>query len=904
MQSDLAKFWGWAKTNRLAPDDARFQWLSLEDHSCDVAAVFAALVRGPFSRGLARILGDDEALIAALTGLVGLHDLGKASWTFQGREHGPMALAEARRFEWRHHTDEACALLLDEWRSVLIELRACLLPLGDIEDAADRALMRAVFSHHGKPRSGTELVALRGFTDRFRPLPGHHHDPLDLVRSLVAAFPPRRGPSPLSALSDVGARRAALHWLMGMVNLADWIGSNGAWFPLRPQRKETFDRAAAVAAALDATGLVWLGADAAETEEAAIARTLALYTDGHATALRPVQRRIVEAVTARPPEPGDVLVLEEETGGGKTLAAYLAHALLARRGLVDGLTFCLPTRAAAKAIHDGAVRVYGARFPPVLALPGYDEAGVSPLPHDQASDDTERGLPWAARSRHRFLVAPVAVGTVDQLLLGTLTVPYAHLRSCAVARNLLVVDEVHSSDPYMRELLREAVLRQRRLGGITLLMSATLGADLRARLFTPGTAGGAARGRRGPVVEWSAPVEPAAAMAAPYPVLWRRGDDPVWLGEAEARQKRVRVEPSADWALDPVAAVAARAIAAAAAGARVLVIRNTVRLARATATAIRERAPGLLLHLGQHPVCHHARYARPDRIRLDDALRAALHPDLAPRNERGVVAVTTQTAEQSLDIDADLLITDLVPADVLLQRIGRLHRNRSAAAEAARPVAWRVPVCVVLAPERAEDLLAFARAEGPRPNNWGTDRAYANVLSLVATRRLIGAGAIWTVPINNRQLVETAVGDAALHALVGELGERGEDALRRVRGKQFLDRELAGRAHFGFEDDPALDALRDRFDTRGGGEAVTRLGLQDVRLTLAKPFRSPFGERIEVITVPGYIALARQIRLDRDAPGTWRESGPDEVTITVEGHGARFVYDTFGLDLVLGDARQ
>ncbi|MGH6915582.1 MAG: hypothetical protein ACREH3_17990, partial [Geminicoccales bacterium] len=80
--------------------------------------------------------------------------------------------------------------------------------------------------------------------------------------------------------------------------------------------------------------------------------------------------------------------------------------------------------------------------------------------------------------------------------------------------------------------------------------------------------------------------------------------------------------------------------------------------------------------------------------------------------------------------------------------------------------------------------------------------------------------------------------------------------------------------------------------------------LQDVRLTLAEPFRSPFGERIEVVTVPGYIALARQIRLDRDAPGTWRESGPDEVTITVEGHGARFVYNPFGLDLVPGDPRQ
>ena len=67
--------WGWAKTNRLAPADSAFAWASLADHGCDVAAVFRALVDGPFRRPVAAVFGRmDEGVAAALEGLAGLHD--------------------------------------------------------------------------------------------------------------------------------------------------------------------------------------------------------------------------------------------------------------------------------------------------------------------------------------------------------------------------------------------------------------------------------------------------------------------------------------------------------------------------------------------------------------------------------------------------------------------------------------------------------------------------------------------------------------------------------------------------------------------------------------------------------------------------------------------------------------
>jgi CRISPR-associated endonuclease/helicase Cas3 len=95
---------------------------------------------------------------------------------------------------------------------------------------------------------------------------------------------------------------------------------------------------------------------------------------------------------------------------------------------------------------------------------------------------------------------------------------------------------------------------------------------------------------------------------------------------------------------------------------------------------------------GIKSLLHHSRYAVQDRTWLDEKLLSIFGLN---GNRGGVIAVTTQTAEQSLDIDADLLITDACPADVLLQRLGRLHRHR---------VATR-PTAVVIDPGRLDRYL-------------------------------------------------------------------------------------------------------------------------------------------------------------------------------------------------------
>ena len=186
---------------------------------------------------------------------------------------------------------------------------------------------------------------------------------------------------------------------------------------------------------------------------------------------------------------------------------------------------------------------------------------------------------WAtrgtARTARTALEAPaleapaiVAVGTVDQALMGALKVKHAHMRAAALSRSLLVIDEVHASDAYMNAIARRLVRDHLALGGHALLMSATLGSKERAA--------------------WLGQTPPGRdeATDAPYPAVWTGGAGvPLALPDDADHGREKVVHPSLIPTMDPERA-AALAIEAAERGARVLVIRNTVDAAVATWRAL------------------------------------------------------------------------------------------------------------------------------------------------------------------------------------------------------------------------------------------------------------------------------------------------------------------------------
>lgn len=88
----------------------------------------------------------------------------------------------------------------------------------------------------------------------------------------------------------------------------------------------------------------------------------------------------------------------------------------------------------------------------------------------------------------------------------------------------------------------------------------------------------------------------------------------------------------------------------------------------------------------------HAQFLMPDRAEKEEELRRNLGKTSTAAQRDRRILVGTQVLEQSLDIDFDLLVTDLCPMDLLLQRIGRLQRHL----RPDRPAGLETAVCAVL----------------------------------------------------------------------------------------------------------------------------------------------------------------------------------------------------------------
>lgn len=826
---------------------------SLVDHSADVAAVFAALLRQPtIRRRLAAAAGLSDlgpVVCARLTALVFLHDIGKANRGFQARIDLQAALVG--------HIDELAWVFHGEDRSKepICEALAERIGLDRFSDwfADSFSMLEAVFAHHGRPWRREDAP------DSLR------HWKAAADRDPVASLAPLRAKLDLwfvEAFANEPAFKdtpAFQHAFAGLVMLADWLGSDEQFFPFANDRdpdRIVFARPRALKA-LEETGLA--------VEQ--FRSILAAASPDFAVAFgfrepRPIQRAIAD-LRAR------LAVLEADTGSGKTEAALWLFKILFESGDVDSLYFALPTRVAATQMFGRIKRFRDRIFPEgkrpgvVLAVPGqtlFDAAELTRLPdfEVQWSDGDRRPDRWAAESPKRFLAAPIAVGTIDQALLGAVKVKHAHLRGGLLLRSLLVVDEVHASAIYATELLAELLCSHVGAGGHALLLSATLGGAARAKLLgTPQPDAATAEAISYPVLSWAeAGVEKHQSVTGP-------GSD-----------KRVEV------ALVPVLtdpkAVAARALQAAEQGACVLVIRNTVAAAMATARAVEELAgpeSPLLFRVEGVPAAHHSRFALEDRRRLDAAVEDRLGK--ARATGAGCVVCGSQTLEISLDLDADLLISDLAPVDVLLQRMGRLHRHGR-----GRPAGFEKARIILLAPDD-RDLTAAGLTRYGLGALKGGGGVYPDLRIIEATWRLAESHPLWSIPSMNRRLVEAATHPERLLAIeaadprFGESGmaQEGRDAAQRHMARNaLLDRSV-----------PFSRCVIPRDEHFG-----TRLGEGDRLISFDPPRIGPFGGAISTLRLPAFLLKGVP---DEAEPAIVVDSGG---ALTFQLGDAVFRYDSFG----------
>ncbi|MCX8499412.1 MAG: CRISPR-associated helicase Cas3' [Caulobacteraceae bacterium] len=770
----------------------------LAHHCADVAAVMVALLsRSTYRRRAEAACGHPltDAQIACLAALAFLHDIGKLAPGFQAKGRPEIA-----NVEHRGHLEAGWLWTRSNRQGALAGAITYLANFPKID-----LWLTVIFAHHGRPTAcpTAGLVASAYFLH-----PSYDWEAEETVigQALVAWFPEIRShipPDPTPVFS---------HFFAGLLTLADWIGSDRDAFPFEPDFYTDY----------------WLTARRQANERiAALGLTAAgLYLKGEPSwglvSAHPAPRA-AQSAAANIPSTERLLLLEAETGSGKTEAALWRFAALVAAGEVDALYFAVPTRAAARQLFRRVNETMQRMFvnPPeaVLAIPGQamaGEAALQKLPDFSVLWDDQQRRParWAAEHSARFLAARIAVGTVDQITLGALQVKFAHLRGATLSRSLLVIDEVHASDAYMTEVQHAMVSDHLRLGGHVILMSATLGAKARRK--------------------WLGQADASfeADIAVPYPAVWtRRG--PAAIPTDENARKDVHVGVARGWSGAEAAALARRS---AEKDARVLVIRNTVDMAQATFLACRDAAPNLLLDVDGTPTLHHGRFAAEDRARLDRAVERCIGKD-SPLGGR--IVIGSQTLEQSLDLCADLLITDLCPMDVLLQRIGRLHRHRR-----ARPAGFEAARVIVLTPKGGLDPLT-RRPEnglGANPDGPSFGGIYVDVPGLAATLAEIETRPLWQIPAMNRGLVEAATHPEAVDRAASANG--WQDYHQRVVGRSLAHARAAGLVLLDREKPiamfPTEDAIR------------TRLGEEGVVLTLPTGTIGAFGQPIRTLALPAH----------------------------------------------------
>ena len=317
--------------------------------------------------------------------------------------------------------------------------------------------------------------------------------------------------------------------------------------------------------------------------------------------------------------PHRITLVRAGCGSGKTIAAYLWAA---RKHPGKRIYVCYPTMGTATEGYRDYLRDADLDAKLVHGLAHIDMKILS-VPEDESdmpSEETEQHPTVADTSALDLWSTPVVSCTVDTVL-GLL---HNHRRGIqawpSIANSVIVFDEIHSYDNGLFQSLRRFI---RELPGIPcLLMTASL---------------------------------PAAGLQALKEDLASTGET---LGELDGPKElegylRYQHLPAHDpWhALEQAKNE----------GKKVLWVVNTVNAALDLADTAAER--------GFEPILYHSRFRYLDRLekhkKVIDRFKESGH----------VLAISTQVAEMSLDLSANLLITQVAPIPALIQRLGRLNRR-------------------------------------------------------------------------------------------------------------------------------------------------------------------------------------------------------------------------------------
>lgn len=739
-QPNLSIFW--AKTSK--DKDSPHGYHPLLCHLIDVANVaremWQSVLPEAARASLARELGvSDEEACAIVAWLVGVHDLGKASPPFALRdkvEHlhrlyddTPFSAsvngrAPAREAPHGFVTTHALP-------EILCEL--------DFPKRVAKQLAVVIGGHHGTFPRSEKLIQLKA--------PNRIGTPVwqtarrDIAHELARLF---QVPTEKFSALKPNLDNAALMWIAGLTTVADWIGSNQTYFKCHIEDANHLPVIDFVGYAEDSqskarealTKLGWTGWQTPIDE-----RSFEELFPSKFPNRRPVQNAAVAlAETTGALTSHGIVIVEAPMGEGKTEAAMYLADYWSVQLKTRGCYFALPTQATSNQMFlrvrdflrvraDGQVTLQLLHGNAALitdfelllnegkeALDTYHVADIHGDDKGQNISTREASViaaEWFTR-RKCGLLAPFGVGTIDQSLLAALQTPHVFVRLFALAHKVIIIDEVHAYDAYMSTLLERLLAWLAALRSPVILLSATLPRHRRTRLLQAYTSG---------LTETASSLAPALAdieSKASYPRLtWAnaKGCDAVHIAPSPDNTRTLHLE----WleAFDNARSSNTHADAAIAhpLGARlrsiltddtdgtlrgcVAVICNTV----ARAQEVYQSLCAYFATADDKPQFDllHARFLFHQRAEREArTLERFGKPSLTSTEDtdthrpRCAILVATQIIEQSLDIDFDLMISELAPVDLLLQRAGRLHRHTR---REPRPPKLQRPTLMLIKPE-------------------------------------------------------------------------------------------------------------------------------------------------------------------------------------------------------------
>ena len=573
------------------------------------------------------LLLDTEEMCAFLGYWASLHDIGKIEYMFQSKD--PQTRDRLQKEGWVD--GEFFSASIRHERTSVEVLKRIWKQMGIPRNA--RKFFAGVIGLHHQGKSG-EVSRTQGV--QWQQLQQQYEEQMRRIFCQGNMILPHCPQDQENAITPV---------LLGILILADWIASG-----------EDFQDAQHILSSTNGMEVIekraagFFAANGFQPEQIAWEDTFCgVWPNIPQDGCRPLQTE-TEALFHRTRKRIKMLLLEAPMGEGKTEAGMYAALQMQKQWGKNGFYVALPTSATSNQMV-GRMRT-------MLRMHGLED--VVRLLHAMAwlvdeqtpendfnqEDDRLDIRSWLSPLR-RGLLSPYAVGTVDQAMMAATRTRYGVLRILGLANKVLVIDEIHSYDVYMDEIILRLLEWCAALEIPVVMLSATLPAEKKEKFLA---------------------VYGCALPEGTYPAITAVLEDGKALVQnVPASSRRLEVALGMEPILCDGDKIAELAVSQVAQGGCLCVLVNTVSEAQAVYSAIRQRYTGDLM-------LFHARFSAGRREEIEQECLRLFGKDKSHRPKQGIL-VATQVVEQSLDVDFDAMITAIAPMDLLLQRLGRVHRH-------------------------------------------------------------------------------------------------------------------------------------------------------------------------------------------------------------------------------------